>query len=150
MTDTEKVSPKMEERYGKEVTGVCKICEAEGKTEMHHIISQSKIEKMERPDLLTNPGNLIELCIPCHDLTDSSIFRRWWKSNPKGVRRSREEVRKGREKKRLKKGLFQCKGHIKSGRQCEKGLEEEGYCRTHLWQTYKELVEAGEIPNDYP
>ena len=35
----------MEERHGVEVTGVCKICQAKGETEMHHIISQSKIEK---------------------------------------------------------------------------------------------------------
>ena len=57
-------------RYGKLVTGICKICEAEGYTEIHHIISQSKCKRMDRKDLLTNQNNLIELCKPCHNLTD--------------------------------------------------------------------------------
>jgi hypothetical protein len=124
----------MAKRYGVDVTNVCKICQAEGKTEMHHIISQSKIEKMKRPDLLTNAGNIIELCKQCHDLTDSSTYRRWRQSNPKGMRRTREEVRLKREKKRLKKGLFQCEGNIKSGRRCETGVKKEGYCKTHRYQ----------------
>jgi hypothetical protein len=110
MTISEKVSPKMEERYGKEVTGVCKICEAEGKTEMHHIISQSKIKKIDKLDLLTNPNNIIELCKKCHDLTDSSIYRKWWRDNPGiGRRRTREQKRRRRKRHRLKKDTFNAK-----------------------------------------
>ena len=67
----------MVERYGVEVTGVCKICKAEGYTEMHHIISQAKIDKLGREDLRTNAGNIVELCKECHDLTDSSSYRDW-------------------------------------------------------------------------
>ena len=123
-------------RYGKEVTGVCKICGAEGITEMHHIISQSKIEKLERPDLLTNPNNLIELCLTCHGWTDSSIFHKWYNQTRHYGTRSREEVRLLREEKREKKGLKQCKGHIKSGRRCEMGIPKSshGYCKIHRYQ----------------
>jgi len=64
-------------RYGKEVTGECKICGHIGRTQIHHIISQAQCNKLERPDLLTNQGNLIELCVPCHDMTSSSLFKAW-------------------------------------------------------------------------
>ena len=127
-----------DKRYGVEVTGICKICQAEGKTEMHHIISQSQIKRIKRPDLLTNAGNIIEICVPCHDLTDSSVYRRWYKSKKPKLKRSREQVRKRREKKRLKKGLFQCEGNVKSGRQCEVSVKKEGqYCGYHKRQGYK-------------
>jgi len=128
----------MEERYGKEVTGVCKICEAEGKTEMHHIISQSKIENLGRTDLLTNPNNIIELCKTCHNWTDSSIYHKWYTQKRHYGVRSREEVRLVREAKRAKKGLLQCKGHIKSGRRCETGISKRshGYCKIHRWQNF--------------
>jgi hypothetical protein len=126
----------MTERYKVEVTGVCKICEAEGETEMHHIISQSKIEKLERPDLLTNPNNLIELCKQCHLWTDSAIYRKWFREVQHYGKKSREEVRLSRVAKREKKGLAQCKGKIKSGRRCEQGVPKkgQGYCKTHRWQ----------------
>jgi len=129
----------MEERHGVEVTGVCKICKDEGKTEMHHIISQSKIEKMNRPDLLTNPDNIIELCKTCHNWTDSSIYHKWYTQKRHYGVRSREEVRLGREQKRTREGTLQCKGHIKSGRRCEIGVgkRSQGYCKIHRWQKKK-------------
>ena len=122
----------MVERYGVEVTGVCKICETEGTTEMHHIISQSKIEKLNRPDLLTNPNNIIELCKQCHHWTDASIFRKWYVEKKHYGTRTREEVRVLREKKREERGVAQCAGNIKSGRRCEVGVRKEGdYCNYH-------------------
>ena len=129
----------MAKRYGKEVTGVCSICKSEGYTEMHHIISRSKIEKIQKPDLLKNPDNLIELCKDCHDLTDSSSYRLWYlRKNPNSRRRrTREEVRLHRERKRERKGLFQCAGRLKrgKGRRCEVGVSKEGeFCRTHEYQ----------------
>ena len=124
----------MEERHGVEVTGVCKICKDEGKTEMHHIISQSMCNKKGRPDLLTNPHNLIELCRQCHSWTDSSIYQKWYQTTRHYGQRTREEVRLGREKKRIERGLFQCNANIKSGRRCELGIKEEnGYCKIHKW-----------------
>jgi hypothetical protein len=131
----------MEERHGVEVTGVCKICQAEGKTEMHHIISQSKIEKLERPDLLTNPNNIIELCKQCHLWTDSSIYRKWYREVQHYGTRSREQVRLSRVERRKKKGLEKCEGHIKSGRPCEIGVKKRGqYCRYHRWQGKKKIA----------
>ena len=133
----------MEERHGVEVTGVCKICQAEGNTEMHHIISQSKIEKLKRPDLLTNPNNIIELCKTCHHWTDSSIYRKWYREHRHYGTRSRDEVRLGREQKRAREGTLQCKGHIKSGRRCEIGVgkRSQGYCKIHRWQKKKKADE---------
>lgn len=123
-------------RYGKIVNNKCTICGFEGYTEMHHIISKSKIEKIGRKDLLNNPGNIIELCRECHDLTDSSEYRLWRiKQNPK-TKRTREEVRLHREKKRERKGLFQCQGRLRrgKGRRCEVSIEQPGFCRIHKSQ----------------
>ena len=99
----------MATRYGVEVTGKCQICGDEGKTEMHHIISTAVIERIERPDLLTNSGNIVELCREHHKLTSSHIYRRWYKKqNPliETKEQRRERVRLKREKKRERKGLF--------------------------------------------
>ena len=104
---------------------------------MHHIISQAKAKKLDRLDLITNAGNIVEICVDCHNLTDTSLFRNWIErtetgKKPKGRRRTREEVRLHRKRKREKKGLFQCSGHIKSGRRCEVGVTEKGgYCSQH-------------------
>ena len=94
----------MVKRYGKEVTGVCTICGNVGKTEMHHIISQSKIGKLQPgnhnydQNLKTNPGNLVELCVPCHDMTDHSRYRagmlrleRMLKVGPKPKKRAKKQ-----------------------------------------------------------
>ena len=141
----------MDKRYGKEVTGACKICQAKGKTEMHHIISQSKIKMIERPDLMTNPANIIELCKKCHNLTDSSSYRRLMIQHDPNRKSRGEKIHLGILERRKKEGVYQCEGHVVSGRRCRKPVTKEGgYCRTHLWQTYKELVESNEIPNDYP
>ncbi|SVB37161.1 uncharacterized protein METZ01_LOCUS190015, partial [marine metagenome] len=69
----------MATRYGVEVTGKCRICGAEGMTQLHHIVSVSVIEKIGQPELLTNSGNIVELCLECHKLTDSHLYRRWHK-----------------------------------------------------------------------
>ena len=132
----------MATRYGVEVTGKCQICGDEGKTEMHHIISTSVIERIERPDLLTNSGNIVELCREHHKLTSSHIYRRWYKKqNPliETKEQRRERVRLKREKKRERKGLFQCDGTVKSqDRRCEFGVKKEGgYCPYHKWQKYE-------------
>ena len=128
----------MATRYGVEVTGKCRICGAEGKTQMHHIVSVSVIEKISQPDLLSNPGNIVELCLECHKLTDSHLYRKWHKKQNLRVEtreQRRERVRLKREKKRERKGLFQCAGTLKRGRKCEHSVKEDGaYCTTHKWQ----------------
>jgi hypothetical protein len=125
----------MDKRYGKEVTGACKICQAEGKTEMHHIISQSKIKMIERPDLTTNPANIIELCKKCHDLTDSSSYRRWMMQKEPNRRRGRKGIPSRIEERMKNEGLFPCAGHTVGGRRCRNAVVKEGeHCRTHQYQ----------------
>jgi hypothetical protein len=137
----------MEKRYGVEVTGTCRICGFEGKTEIHHIISQSKIAKINRPELLTNPGNLVELCLECHDLTDSSIFYRLHESKSQELEEMKPNKRRQRQvyysKKRKplleerKKKHGQCQGKVasRSGRRCQNACEPgEVTCKTHRHQ----------------
>ena len=104
----------MVERYGVEVKGVCRICGHEGYTELHHIISQAKIDKLGREDLRTNAGNIVELCKECHDLTDSSSYRDWIEDRDnrpicKAVVRRRKGNRKCRAK--AEKGHTTCYQH---------------------------------------
>ena len=56
-------------------TGFCRICGQKGYTEWHHIISQGHAKKTKQLDLITNPGNVVELCKPCHDQTTASKSR---------------------------------------------------------------------------
>ena len=50
----------------------CRICEARGYTEWHHIISQGHARKSNQHRLITNPGNVVELCKKCHNQTTAS------------------------------------------------------------------------------
>ena len=130
----------MVERYGVEVTGVCKICKAEGYTEMHHIISQSKINKMNQPDLLTNPNNIIELCKRCHNATDSHLYYRWYRRQERRTKHddvSDEVIYASLLESYAAEGRFQCSGYTKvhGGRRCRKSVAKEGgFCRTHIHQ----------------
>lgn len=63
----------MKKRYGVTVTGICRICGDEGKTEMHHIISQARCRKIGKEEWLNNSGNIVELCKKCHDNTTASL-----------------------------------------------------------------------------
>ena len=160
-------------------------------TEMHHIISKNQIKRANRQDLMhlapgiiragtplnstttedelrkysvnNLPGNVVELCGGCHDLTRSSDL---WRTNQ--IKRERKQIQKENRKarqasnsskkrsaqsteylknrqriknKRLnaikKKGLFQCEGKIQSGRRCERGVAKEGdYCKYHTHQRF--------------
>ena len=57
-------------------TNTCRICNQEGKTEWHHIISRGWSKRNDRKDLIENPGNQVELCRPCHDKTTASLVRK--------------------------------------------------------------------------
>lgn len=55
-----------------EYTGTCKICQkTDVYTEFHHIISFN-----QAPELSSNPNNMVELCLSCHDRTTASIAHR--------------------------------------------------------------------------
>ena len=114
--------------YGFTKIGKCRICLANGYTEVHHIISQSMCDKMERPDLKTNQGNLVELCKSCHDLTNHSYYRE--------DRLSEKERRRNRAatnaRKRQMNGKFICAGFKKNGGRCSKTVRRKGsFCPTH-------------------
>jgi hypothetical protein len=119
----------MTDRYGVTVTGSCRICGHEGYTEMHHIISQARCRKLGREDWITNPGNIVELCKPCHDQTTASIT---------------SEINRGtdkRKKSKFRKNIIvegggdspeQCWAMLKNGRKrCRKPNTNEGLCFMH-------------------
>jgi hypothetical protein len=70
--------------------GTCEICGNRGEVHRHHIIGRHAIKKIKKGqhghnlDLMNRPQNLITLCVPCHELTDSHIL---WKVNSKLERR---------------------------------------------------------------
>ena len=61
--------------------GVCRICSKKGYTEWHHIISRGHAKKTGQDQLITNPGNVVELCKSCHDQTTAS--KSWYILNKK-------------------------------------------------------------------
>ena len=61
--------------------GVCRICSRNGYTEWHHIISRGHAKKTGQHQLITNPGNVVELCKSCHDQTTAS--KSWYILNKK-------------------------------------------------------------------
>jgi hypothetical protein len=114
--------------YGFTKTGECRICLAKGYTEIHHIISQSMCDKMERPDLKINIGNLVELCKSCHDLTNHSFYRE--------QRITEKDRRKGRAatnaRKRQTNLRFTCSGLKKNGDNCSRKVRRKGaFCPDH-------------------
>ncbi|MEC8548680.1 MAG: hypothetical protein VXY31_05125 [Candidatus Thermoplasmatota archaeon] len=132
--------------------GVCQICGSQGKTEAHHIISRAKISRLKPGehgydlDLMSNTGNLAELCVPCHELTDSHAFWRWMNRIEKGeVKGARKP---NRRKYRSKKRGYRCQGIKKDGNQCgqkNKKIPKGGYCSLHLDQ-----APAGHMQSDEP
>jgi 5-methylcytosine-specific restriction endonuclease McrA len=64
--------PRIDNNYPKKAR-ICRICGDRGYTEWHHIISQSYARKHDQKDLIRNPGNVVELCKPCHDKTPASM-----------------------------------------------------------------------------
>ncbi len=126
-------------------TGTCEVCGDQGDIERHHIIGQQSIKRIQPGehghdlDLLNKPENLIILCIPCHRLTDSHQYRRWWlrregeikgPSNP----RSRPDI--GRKMARRQRMKAQCNWVIpKTGKRCGQKNRQValhgGFCRYH-------------------
>ena len=136
--------------YRKDKTGICTICVKEGKTQNHHIISQAKISRLKPNehgydlDLKHQPANIIELCIPCHELTDSHIFWRFHKlqdarAENKGRRGRRKSRKKPSKKQEVDRRVgFQCsyiyESGLKKGRTCgqkNRKIKEGGYCYSH-------------------
>jgi len=149
----------MVKRYGKEITGNCAICldcgrKTRGKTQIHHIISQAKISRLEQGDhgfdmnLERNNGNLVELCVECHDLTDSSAFRRW-RINQEGKTRSKGITKllglPAKDRVELWQFLLRewesmdnntCRGITSNWRRCKNSEDlVDGFCEHHFQQS---------------
>lgn len=119
----------MKNRYGVDVTGICRICSFKGYTEMHHIISQARCIKLGREDLITNPGNIVELCKQCHDQTTASITSE--------INRGKDARKKSRYNKNI---IIEgggetpeiCWAMLKNGKKrCRKANTHEGLCSLH-------------------
>ena len=101
------------------VRGACRICGAREMLDPHHIISQAQARKQSRPDLITNPGNVVHICRACHKLTTSYQDR------------ERLEVKEGGSK---VKGSKKAMREVKPTRciaETGSGLMRGGRCRLH-------------------
>ena len=110
--------------------GTCRICGYQGMLDPHHIISQAQARRINRHDLITNPGNVVHICRRCHDLTPASQKRAKYEAKGK------KAVQKARSKKKAKRG--RCKAMTKGetsihvGHRCRiKALPGEDYCHVH-------------------
>ena len=53
---------------------ICEICNHEGYTEWHHIISQNRCRESDMDFLVYCRSNVIEVCKFCHDNTTASLM----------------------------------------------------------------------------
>ena len=90
------------------VKGTCRICGYQGMLDPHHIISQAQARRLKRPDLITNPGNVVHICRKCHDLTPASQKRAKYEAKAKKA--------KARPKKKAKRS--QCEAMTDVGSRC--------------------------------
>ena len=130
-------------RYGVfEVQGKCRICEHEGKTHVHHIISQAKTDRLTPGEhnfdtnLKKNLGNMVELCVRCHDQTSHSIYRRTRMLEKELNQKNKGESR-GSRRRRSRRTGNRCIGLKKNGDRCgqkNQEIPEGGYCWNHYDQ----------------
>jgi len=140
---------------------ICSICKAQGKTEWHHIISQARIKRLKpthhnfNNDLSNNPGNLIELCVPCHKQTDSYKYWKWINNTENAKKHTKSGKIKRTRKIKVKppnpgydKWEGQCLGTNLNGERCGKRGRSyigEKYCKAHQHQ-----APEGYIQNSTP
>ena len=143
-------------RYGGFVVqGKCRICGYEGKTQVHHIISQAKTNALKTGDhnfdnnLKTNLGNMVELCVPCHDQTSHSFYRKFMMDLERGLEKTssahrnnwKAKANQGRKRKRRSRN--HCVFVKPDGTRCgqkQMTIPKGGYCHWHI----------GEAPEGHP
>lgn len=105
------------------VKGTCRICGYQGMLDPHHIISQAQCKKLNRLDLISNPGNVVHICRHCHDKTTASMVRQHpdKKEKAKPLRIKRRGILRQTTSKKKKKAKMQ-------GR-CEARTELLGRCK---------------------
>ena len=119
------------------VRGTCRICGYQGMLDPHHIISQAQAKRLNRRDLITNPGNVVHICRRCHDLTPASQKRA--KYEAKGRQKTYEAKGRQKTKRAQKKAKrTRCKAMTKGetsihiGHRCRiKAPPGEDYCHVH-------------------
>ena len=101
--------------------GTCRICGYQGMLDPHHIISQAQCKKLNRLDLISNPGNVVHICRWCHDMTTASLNRKYLEAKESKGRQKTYEA-KGRQKtKRAQKKA--------KSRRCEAMTDVGGRCK---------------------
>ena len=100
------------------VRGTCRICGAREMLDPYHIISQAQARKQGRPDLITNPGNVVHICRACHKLTTSYLDRRRLEAKEGGSKKGMRKVKPARCIAETGSGLMRggrCRLHAVSG-----------------------------------
>ncbi len=95
-------------------------------------------------DLLINynPRNIIEICVSCHGMTDSSLYgRKLW--------RERKRRQKRRTKSRRRRQKKNCLGFNSKAERCKIKVKKADYCKYHLYQAPEEHPQFQGDPNAY-
>jgi len=88
---------------------------------------------LNREELITNPGNIVELCLPCHDLTNHSIYRQ----SKIGEKELKKEKKKVSARKRQRRYKYVCPGVSKNGEPCTRKVRINGkFCHNHIPSKY--------------
>ena len=109
-------------------TGSCSITKCRRKpTEWHHIIAQGRImnEGLD-PALLTDPGNLVELCRHHHAMTTASLNRKFLEAKKKGSK-AKAGPKKAKKKAKTMRKVKPTRCIAETG----SGLMRGGRCRLH-------------------
>ena len=83
--------------------GTCRICGYQGMLDPHHIISQSRARRIGKPDLISNPGNVVHICRHCHQETTSYLVRKFLEVQDK---KPTNKKSKKKPKPKKKAGMF--------------------------------------------
>ena len=121
---------------GIERSGRCRICLTRGVTEWHHIISHRRCLRIGREDLLTNPGNLVELCRPCHSQTAASLVRELMAEESQSEQRTPSGHRKIQRKFRC----FRCGSFEHLVPECRAERDVDGDHINRMWENNHWLV----------
>ena len=119
-------------------TGRCSITKCRRKpTEWHHVIAQGRIRRRRLdPALLTDPGNLVELCGHHHAMTTASLVKGFKEREKESKKtQARPKVKKARRKKKsrpLRCGATTGSGIHIGGRCKFNARPGEAFCKVHL------------------
>lgn len=113
--------------------GTCRICGYQGMLDPHHIISQAQCKKLNRLDLISNPGNVVHICRRCHDMTTASLNRKYLdrKASTAAAKESKGRAARARQKTYEARGRQKTKRAQKKAksRRCEAMTDVGGRCK---------------------